>query len=130
MNGAPDTAVSTALTLMMARIAGGPSPALPDGRVRVRDIIDTVAWWSGVPASDIIGPNRRWSYFRPRAAVCWLAIKIGGASTTTIGRVLGDRDHSTIIHAKRRADALRLIDPAFRRLTDRLLDHFRDLQED
>jgi chromosomal replication initiator protein len=43
-----------------------------------------------------------------------------GMSLPQIGRAIGDRDHTTVMHACRRAKALRETDPAFKALCDRL----------
>jgi chromosomal replication initiation ATPase DnaA len=42
-------------------------------------------------------------------------------SSVVIGRALGDRDHSTILNAQRRAEELRAEDEEYREITDRLL---------
>ncbi|BAV64783.1 helix-turn-helix domain-containing protein [Sphingobium cloacae] len=129
MTSAADTAVSLALTMLVARIAGPAPQRRFGGKVRVADLIDTVAWFTSVDAGEIVGRTRKPVYFRPRAAVCWIACELGLGSTTVIGHALGGRDHTTVHHAVRRARALRHRDPAFRRLTDRLVNHFRDFQE-
>jgi len=122
-----DPAASAALNLMVAHMA---KRIWRVRNVRVATIVEQVAFDTGMTVAEIVGPSRARSCFRPRAAVCWLAVKLGVNSTTGIGRALGNRDHSTVIDACRRAEEFRQRDPAFRRLTDRLLDHFRDLQED
>lgn len=58
---------------------------------------------------------------RVRFAAVWLARTALSASWRAIGRQLGRRDHSTIIHAFTRAEALRGADSGFRATTDRLL---------
>lgn len=121
-----DPATRTALNLMVARLV---IPPVPQGQA-IANVVDLVGWYMGVSPRDICGPGRARAFFRPRAAVCWLAIELKLGSTTVIGQVLGRRDHSTIINARRQAEQFRATDPAFRRLTDRLRDHFRDLQED
>ncbi|MFC3442571.1 helix-turn-helix domain-containing protein [Sphingobium rhizovicinum] len=119
-----DPAVRSALNLMVARLI------VPPSHQRIAAVIELVAWHTGVNRRDITGPSRARAFFRPRAAVCWLAVELKLGSTTVIGRAIGQRDHTTIIDAHRRGEDFRLRDPAFKRLTDRLLQHFRDLQED
>ncbi|EQB32022.1 helix-turn-helix domain-containing protein [Sphingobium ummariense] len=125
---AVDMAVRSALNLMVAQLAA-PVPAFAPGR-RVAEIIGEVAFQTGVRRADILGPSRRYEHFRPRAAAVWLAMELRCGSVPMIGRAFGGRDHSSIYNARRRAKELRQSDPAFRCLTDRLLQHFRDLEED
>lgn len=127
MTGAADMAVRTALNLLVARYAASaPLPAFPS-RVLIADIVARVAWESGLDGTDIIGRSRMAHVSRARWAVIWLARAFGN-STVKIGHAL-DRDHSSIVDAARRADFFRDNDVDFRRMTDRLLTHFHDLQE-
>ena len=73
---------------------------------------------------------------QPAAAAIAIALAIGqvddltGGHVVDLGAILGGRDHSSVVNACRRAADMRDSDPAFRCLTDRLVRHFRDLQED
>lgn len=114
--------------LMVARLAL--RSARPIGRARVSDVIDQVGYELGIARCDLIGGDRAKGLFRARAAICWVARRVTPASLPQIGAILGGRDHSSVLHACRRAADMRDRDPAFRCLTDRLVRHFRDLQED
>lgn len=114
--------------LMVARLAL--RGARPIGRVRVTDVVDQVGYELGIARCDLIGGDRRKGLFRARAAICWVARRVTRASLPQIGAILGGRDHSSVVNACRRAADMRDSDPAFRCLTDRLVRHFRDLQED
>jgi chromosomal replication initiation ATPase DnaA len=46
------------------------------------------------------GPQRARRTARPRQIVMYLATTDLGLATTTVGRLLGGRDHSTIIHGR------------------------------
>lgn len=117
------------IQMMVARVALR-SPRPVGGRVRVSDIIDQVGYEMGLHRCDICGGDRAARLFRARAAICWLARRLTPASLPQIGGHLGGRDHSTVLAACRRAADMRERDPAFARLTNRILTHFRDLQED
>lgn len=117
------------IRLIVSRLALR-SPRATNRRIQVSDIIDQVDYEMGVRRVDLLSGDRSPSLFRARAAVCWLARKLTAHSLPQIGAILGGRDHSTVLHACRRAADMRDSDPAFRRLTDRLVRHFRDLQED
>lgn len=117
------------IQMMVARVALR-SPRPVGGRVRVSDIIDQVGYEMGLHRCDICGGDRAAHLFRARAAISWLARRLTPASLPQIGGHLGGRDHSTVLAACRRAADMRERDPAFARLTNRILTHFRDLQED
>ncbi len=115
----------------MSGLAFLPGRATQSARlVSVAAIIAEVGYQMGLRRADIIGPVRTAPLTRARFAVAWLAREVTPASWHIIAHALGGRHHSTISSARRRGDALRQTDPAFRRLTDRLREHFRDLQED
>lgn len=105
-----------------------PIAALP-GRTSVASILDRVSCDTGLPRAAIRGRERTARMCSARAAVIWLAQQLTRLSSSQIGRQLG-RDHSTILYAARKAVALREEDADFRGMTDRILNHFRDIQED
>jgi chromosomal replication initiator protein len=96
---------------------------------RVGAIMKVVAYEMGVRATAICGPNRSVPLTRARFAICWLARHLTPMSYAQIGIVLGGRDHTTIIHAEQRGAGLRVTDPAFRMLTDRLVLHFQPKED-
>jgi len=117
------------LQLIVARVALR-SPRPMTGRVRVTDIIDQVGYEMGLHRCDICSADRAARLFRARAAICWLARRLTPSSFPQIGALLGGRDHTSARHASLRAADMRDRDPSFARLTNRILTHFRDLQED
>jgi chromosomal replication initiation ATPase DnaA len=98
--------------------AGIPMPA---EHARVARLIQFAAVAFGVSESMIIGPTRSHRMCRARFAVAWAAQQAFGLSSPAIGRALGDRDHTTILMAVRRANDWRAEDEEYRELTDRLL---------
>ncbi|WP_119035835.1 helix-turn-helix domain-containing protein [Hephaestia caeni] len=93
------------------------------GSPRVAEIVDRVGFEMGLRPIDIMSRRNFKALGRGRAAVSWIAREATLRSLPQIGRAMG-RDHSTVIHQLRRAEALRAADPAFRRLTDRLAEEF------
>lgn len=89
-------------------------------RIRVTQILDLVAALANLEPSDVSGPQRNEEVFRARSAVAWVARNVTNHSLTHIGRVLGGRDHSTMIAAVRSAERRRLHDEEFKDWTDRL----------
>lgn len=60
--------------------------------------IEAIAKEHGYTAADILGPRK----FKHLVAVrrkCIVMLRQKGYSTTEIGRIMGGRDHSTIVHA-------------------------------
>jgi Bacterial dnaA protein helix-turn-helix len=63
--------------------------------------------------------NKRLAFARHVAV--WLAWKSTGMSTVALGRLFGNRDHTTVMHAIARIEALTARDPAFADEMDALL---------
>ena len=83
-------------------------------------IVATVATATEIPRAALFSQRRTYRIAHARFAICWLARDLTAMSSGEIGRALGDRDHTTILWAIRRADALRASDAEFRRETDAL----------
>lgn len=88
--------------------------------MRIAATIAAVAAELGLTAGDLIGPDRRAHIVRARQIAAWLARHQLGRSYAAIGRVMGGRDHRTIMWAVARIDALRGADPLWRARIDRI----------
>ncbi|MFI4935715.1 MAG: chromosomal replication initiator protein DnaA [Caulobacterales bacterium] len=84
-------------------------------RVTVDDIQKATSEHYGMKQSDLISERRTRSVARPRQAAMWLAKQLTTRSLPDIGRRFGGRDHTTVLHAVRRIEALRAIDPQLAR---------------
>jgi hypothetical protein len=82
---------------------------------RIADLIAIASALSRVRAVDIKGPRRNRVFVRVRQAVCYVAQKQGVHSYPQIGRALGGRDHSTVIHGARQAEIIAQRDPEYRK---------------
>ncbi|WP_083579068.1 helix-turn-helix domain-containing protein [Tardibacter chloracetimidivorans] len=102
------------LQAVRARVLGQPDP--------FREILSAVADAADVTVSMMIGPALWPSVCWCRFAVVWVARRRLRMSLPEIGRRLGDRHHTTIANAERRACELRQSDRAFEVLTDRLME--------
>ena len=94
------------------------SPA-PAGSIVAR-LVELAAFHTGLTIELLLGGGRAARLARVRGAVVLVAREQGGLSLPAIGRALGGRDHSGIIHALRRAEERMAADPAFRLLVARL----------
>ena len=70
--------------------------------LRARHILLAVANHYDVGIEQLRGDSRRRRIVWPRFVACWLMHEMLGYSTLRIGRALGDRDHTTVIHALNR----------------------------
>jgi len=80
-------------------------------RVTVDDIQKATAEHFGLKQSDLLCERRTRALARPRQAAMWLAKQLTTRSLPDIGRRFGGRDHTTVLHAVRRIEALRTTDP-------------------
>ena len=77
----------------------------------VDKIQKAVAEHYGLKQADLISERRARAVARPRQVAMWLAKQITTRSLPDIGRRFGGRDHTTVLHAVRRIEALKAEDP-------------------
>jgi hypothetical protein len=82
-------------------------------RARVDDIITLAARIWKIDRADLLGKSRIQWHSRARQAV-FLVSREHGHSFPQIGRRLNRKDHTTVIHGCRYAEAVARIDPAYR----------------
>lgn len=113
-----------ALNTLVARLGEGVStlgldeaqailrPHLRGGekRITIDDIQKAAAEHFGLKQADLISERRNRSIARPRQAAMWLAKQLTTRSLPDIGRRFGGRDHTTVLHAVRRIEALKAED--------------------
>jgi hypothetical protein len=86
-------------------------------RPRVVEIVRAVAIAADIPIRQLIGDSRSKSLVLPRHAAMYLA-HMFGHSYSSIGRVIGDRDHTTALNgAHRIADLLERDTPEAHRVS-------------
>ena len=92
----------------------------------IGQIIADVAFETGLAEVRILSSCRQRPLFRARAAISYIAKTVTSLKATDIGAAMGFRDHSTIANQLIAAELLRSgSDPAFKRLTDRLVARYR-----
>jgi chromosomal replication initiator protein len=79
-------------------------------RITIDDIQKACAEHYGMKQADLISERRNRSIARPRQAAMWLAKQLTTRSLPDIGRRFGGRDHTTVLHAVRRIEALKADD--------------------
>ena len=78
-------------------------------------IISEVSNYFGVPSDEIIGPRRSKSYLLPRQVTMFLLREETSLSLSAIGKILGGRDHSTVLHGHDKVASLINSDNKLRR---------------
>ena len=90
------------------------------GREQLKHIIAVTARYFTVTQAALIGPSRRTSLVQARNIIVHLARSLTDLSYAEIGRQLGGRDHTTIMHADRRLAEQRERDPMVQQAIDEL----------
>ncbi len=99
-----------AITLELVREAIKDVLALQDKLVTIENIIKTVAEYYKIKVSDLTSKRRTSSLARARQIAMALAKELTNHSLPEIGRAFGGRDHTTVLHAFRRIQALKSSD--------------------
>jgi hypothetical protein len=76
----------------------------------VRKIQECVGKYYGVTRADLMSERRMKELIRPRHVAIYLAKQLTPLSLPSIGRRFGGRDHTTILHAVRKIEALARLD--------------------
>lgn len=74
--------------------------------VTMAQIIGNVCQFYNVSYTDLISERRHASLVYPRQVVMYLARELTLKSSAAIGRFLGDRDHSTVLHGWKKIKGL------------------------
>jgi chromosomal replication initiator protein len=83
-------------------------------RVKIEDIQKLVASHYSVSRADILSSRRTAAVVKPRQVAMFLAKVLTPRSLPEIGRRFGGRDHTTVLHAVRKIEALIQNNPALR----------------
>ena len=113
------------LTLDEAQSILRPHLSCNERKVTVDMIQKTVAEHYNLKQADLISERRARAVARPRQVAMWLAKQITTRSLPDIGRRFGGRDHTTVLHAVRRIEGLKVEDASIARDLDVLLRKLR-----
>ena len=105
--------VDITLTLA-ARALDGLSPAQRRRHLTPEEIIDAVAFHYNVPQKQLTGKARDRDVVRARHVAMHLLRADAALPTTVIGKLLGKRDHTTVLHATEKIEREVYTDPALR----------------
>ena len=90
----------------------------PGAKTSIEDIQRKTAEFYKLEVKDFHSPQRARRVARPRQVAMYLSRKLTSRSLPEIGRRFGGRDHTTVLHACRRIEALIDEDPLFRQEVD------------
>lgn len=110
-----------AQTVLRSHLRGG-----VERKVTVDEIQKTVADHYGLSKEDLLSERRTRAVARPRQAAMYLAKHLTVRSYPDIGRRFGGRDHTTVLHAVRRIEALRAEDPTLAADLDAITRKLKD----
>lgn len=86
----------------------------------LRKVLEEAADIFGIEVSRLKGETRERKAAYARFAICWMAHARLGYSSVRVGRMLGRRDHTSVLYACKRAISMRVTHPDFRRATQEL----------
>lgn len=73
-------------------------------RIKIEDILRLVSKHYSVSRNDLLSQRRQRSIVLPRQVAMYLAKQLTSRSLPEIGRRIGNRDHTTVLHAVRKID--------------------------
>lgn len=107
-------------------ISRHPGDRLPWRVELQKRIFEIVQRETGIDRQSLKSAERRKEFVAARRLFCWLAVRCNATiSRPGIGRLLGNRDHSTVYHHMEKAARMRLVDPEYAALLDRLEQEVR-----
>ncbi len=102
--------VGREITLDMAKDSLADILRQSDRKVTMDEIMRKTCDYYNVRLSDMISPKRSRNIARPRQMAMYLAKQLTSRSYPEIGKRFGNRDHTTVIHAVRKIEELKLLD--------------------
>ena len=103
-DGVSSVGLEEAQAILRPHLRGG------EKRITIDEIQKAAAEHYGMKQADLISERRNRAIARPRQAAMWLAKQLTTRSLPDIGRRFGGRDHTTVLHAVRRIEALKADD--------------------
>lgn len=88
-------------------------PVVPPYRYEefTHDVIDLCACYYGTTRAAVLSPLREKPEVMARQSAMYIVRRLGRMSFPELGRRIGGRNHTTVLHAVRRIEALIEIDP-------------------
>jgi chromosomal replication initiator protein len=119
------TLVGTSISVETAQVVLQDLLKSSNKKITIEEIQKKVAEHFNIRITDMHSPRRSRSVARPRQIAMYLAKSITSRSLPEIGRKFGGRDHTTVMHAVKKIEELKLQDVNFNEdieLLKRLID--------
>tara|TARA_B100001250_G_scaffold262454_1_gene226125 strand:- start:1837 stop:3231 length:1395 start_codon:yes stop_codon:yes gene_type:complete len=119
------TLVGTSISVETAQVVLQDLLKSSNKKITIEEIQKKVAEHYNIRITDMHSPRRSRSVARPRQVAMYLAKSITSRSLPEIGRKFGGRDHTTVMHAVKKIEELKLQDVNFNEdieLLKRLID--------
>ena len=84
-----------------------------DNPLTMDDILESVCTHFGVTTDDVTSKSRKREYVTPRQVVMYMAQKFTKMPAARIGKFVGGRDHSTVLHSCHHVEERKQSDAAF-----------------
>jgi hypothetical protein len=98
----PDDLRRRLLPVVVADNRRRPAPLAGRRWRKMRAIINLCSEQFGIPVIEILSERRDKAAVHARHVACYLATRLTTLSLPAIGKALGDRDHTTVLHAVRK----------------------------
>ena len=92
-----------------------------DRRITIDEIQRKVAEYYNLRMGDLLSSRRARAIARPRQIAMYISKQLTTRSLPEIGRRFGGRDHTTVMHAVKKVEELRELDPSIDEDVDLLL---------
>jgi chromosomal replication initiator protein len=102
--------VGRQITLDMAQESLADILRASDRKVTMDEIMKKICHYYNVRMSDLLSPRRSRNIARPRQMAMYLSKNMTSRSYPEIGKQFGNRDHTTVMHAVRKIEELKLQD--------------------
>jgi chromosomal replication initiator protein len=103
------------ITLELAQKALGELPAAPRRRPPLpEEVLETVALYYQVRPAQLAGKGREQRVAHARQVAMYLLREDAGLALVEIGRILGKRDHTTVLYGCKKVEEQRLLDAELR----------------
>ncbi len=84
---------------------------LPKKRATLQDVLEKVSTYYSISLQDMMGQSRARQILLPRQIAMYIGKERLGISFVQIGGIFGNRDHTTVMNAVRKIQALMQVDP-------------------
>lgn len=95
-----------AITIELVKEALRESTSEKQEELQADDIINCVCNFFKTPKNEIVGKKKNKEFVLPRQVSCYLICEMMNLPLDTIGKIMGGRDHTTVIYARDKISAL------------------------